>query len=82
MKRWLLALSMSLNQLVNVLTGGSDPDMSVSARAGYARDHGAKLGAGACHLLDWLDRRDGDDPVNGDHCTIALWNFEHPNDLH
>lgn len=72
---WLRAVVMALNQLGNALTGG-DPDMSVSARAGYAREHGAKLGGGVCHVFDWLDPRDGDS-ARGDHCDIAMWNHEH-----
>ena len=74
MKHWLLAVSMGFNQLFNVLTGGN-PDMSVSARAGYARDKGAKLGAGVCHLLDWLDPHDGDGP-EGNHCDVAVQHHE------
>ena len=70
MKHFLLGLSMAFNQLFNAMTGGN-PDMSTSARAGYARDKGAKVGAVACHILDWLDPRDGDSP-KGDHCDIAV----------
>ena len=73
-KRWLGAMAMAFNQLFNTMTGG-DPDMATSARAGYAREHGSKVGAGACHLLDWLDPRDGDSP-KGDHCDIAIRNHE------
>jgi hypothetical protein len=61
---------MAFNQLFNAATGGN-PDMSVSARAGYARDKGAKVGTAVCHVLDWLDPRDGDSP-KGDHCQIAV----------
>lgn len=73
-KRWGVSVLMALNQLGNALTGGN-PDMSMSARAGYAREKGSKGGALACKLLDWLDPRDGDSP-NGDHCEIAIRNFE------
>lgn len=73
MLRWLGALSMAVNQLLNVATGSTNPDLSLSARAGLAREHGSKVGAGACHLLDWLDPHDGDSP-KGDHCTIAVRN--------
>jgi len=69
-KRWLLGLSMALNQLANALLGGN-PDMSVSARAAYAREHGNKVGASVCHVLDWLDPHDGDGP-RGDHCDVAI----------
>ena len=71
---WLLGLSMALNQLANALFGG-DPDMSLSARAGYARAHGAKLGGAVCQLLDWVDPHDGDSP-RGDHCEIAIYHHE------
>ena len=70
MKHFLLGISMALNQLVNAVTGGN-PDMSVSARAGYARDRGAKVGTAVCHVLDWLDPRDANAPA-GDHCFIAV----------
>ena len=70
MKHFLLGLSMAFNQLANAMLGGN-PDMSISARAGYARDHGAKFGAGVCHVLDWLDPHDGDSP-KGNHCDIAI----------
>ena len=70
MKHFLLGISMALNQLVNALLGG-DVDMSVSARAGYARNKGAKVGTAVCHVLDWLDPRDGD-AAEGNHCDIAV----------
>lgn len=68
--RYLLSLSMAFNQLANVVLGGN-PDMSISARAGYARARGAKFGTGVCHVLDWLDWHDGDAP-EGDHCQKAV----------
>lgn len=71
-KRWALAIALASNHLVNALIGG-DPNMTVSARAGYARDKGSKFAAGTCHVLDWLDPRDGDAP-QGDHCDIAREN--------
>ena len=74
MMRWLASVVMALNQLGNALLGGN-PDMTVSARAGYARAKGAKLGAGVCEVLDLLDPRDGDSP-KGDHCDIAVTNHE------
>ena len=70
LKSFFLGLSMAFNQLFNAATGGN-PDMSVSARAGYARDKGAKVGTAVCHILDWLDPHDGDSP-KGDHCDIAI----------
>jgi len=73
-KRWFFGLTLALNQLGNAILGG-DPQMTISARAGFAREKGAKFGAGVCHVLDWLDYRDGDSP-NGDHCQIAIVNYE------
>ena len=72
MKRWLLAVVMALNQLGNAILGG-DPDMSVSARVGYARARGSTFAAGTCHVLDWIDPRDGD-ALRGDHCDVAVDN--------
>lgn len=65
---------MALNQLGNALTGGN-PDMTVSARAGYAREHDSKFASSVCTVLDWVDPRDGDAP-EGDHCDIAVKNHE------
>lgn len=74
MKKWLGAVVMALNQTFNALLGG-DPDMAVSARAGYARARGSRFGSAVCRVLDWLDPRDGDAP-QGDHCDIAIKNHE------
>lgn len=74
LKRWLIGVLMAANQLGNAILGG-DPDMSVSARAGYAREHGSKFAAGVCRVLDWVDPRDGDS-LEGDHCMIAITNHE------
>lgn len=73
--RWLAALCLASNHWGNALLGG-EADMTISARAGYARAKGSKVGAGMCHFLDWTDHRDGDDPVRGDHCDIAVANYE------
>ena len=72
MKRWLLGISMAFNQLFSALLGG-DPDISVSARAGYARAGGSGTGTVVCQILDWLDPHDGD-ALKGDHCDIAIIN--------
>jgi len=72
--KWFRAVIMALNQLGNALMGG-DPDMTVSARAGYAREHDSKGAARVCTFLDWVDPRDGDSP-DGDHCDIAVKNHE------
>lgn len=69
-KHWLLAVSMAANQFVNAVTGG-DPDMSVSARAGFAREHGSKAGTAICRVLEFVDVHPfGND--SGDHCGIAM----------
>lgn len=75
--KWFAAVIMAMNQLGNALLGGN-PDMSVSARVGYAREKGAKLGTGVCHVLDWLDPRDGDS-LQGDHCDIAVRHHDEGN---
>lgn len=72
--RYVMALSMAGNQLVNAASGGSAYE-TVSSRIGHAREHGSKVGAGMCHLFDWIDPRDGDSPC-GDHCTIAERNHD------
>lgn len=71
--RWLHAVVIALNQLGNAVLGGQ-PDMTISARAGIAREHGSGFARGACNVLDWLDPRDGDAP-QGDHCVIAVRNY-------
>lgn len=71
---WLRAVIVTLNHLGNVVLGG-DSDMTISARAGYAREHGSKISMGVCHVLDWIDYHDGDSP-RGDHCDIAVDNHE------
>lgn len=78
MKGYFLSLLMALNQLVNTIAGG-DPDMAVSARAGYARERGSKVGAAICHTLNWFDLRDAQAP-EGDHCTLAMRNYENNKD--
>jgi hypothetical protein len=72
-RHWLVAVAIAGNQLANALMGGS-PHMGPSARAGFAREHGSKGGRIACHLLDWVDPRDGDGP-HGDHCdqSVAIY---------
>ena len=72
--RWISGVVLALNQFGNALLGG-DPQMTISARSGYARAKGAKVGTAVCHVLDWLDYRDADGP-QGDHCAIAIRNYE------
>lgn len=79
--RYLLNLSMALNQLASTILGGN-PHMSTSARASYARERGNKGGAFVCHLLEAIDphlindKRPLEVKIPGDHCKIAQWNFE------
>lgn len=74
MFKWLAvfsAFSVLFSQNVNRIIGG-DPTMTVSARAGYARQNGSVAGRRVCHVLNWIDvRNDGDDP-DGDHCDNAM----------
>lgn len=77
MKKWILAVSMAANQFFNALIGGN-PQMSTSARAGYAREAGSRGGRVACAVLEAIDfhpfRTDVD--RNLDHCQIAVRNYE------
>jgi hypothetical protein len=73
--RWLLAVSMAANQLVNALTGG-DPDMAVSARAAYARERDSKTGRLVCRILEAVDVHPFSDRPGMDHCDIAKANHE------
>jgi hypothetical protein len=68
--KWLGTVMVALNQLGNAVLGGS-PDMAISARTGLAREHGSRMAAGWCHVLDWVDPRDGDGP-RGDHCAMSV----------
>lgn len=62
---WLQVASVVFSQALNVITMGQ-PGMTVSARAGYARDNGSKVGAGLCRVLDVVDLK------SHDHCTNAI----------
>ena len=70
---WIGAIAIAANQLFNAMIGG-DPQMSPSARAGLAREHGSKGGAVACKIMDWIDFKDGDGP-KGDHCEEAVTTY-------
>lgn len=67
--KWLQVASVVFSQSLNFMTGG-DPTMTLSARAAYARQEGSKSAERMCHVLDWVDPRDGD-AHRGDHCDIA-----------
>jgi hypothetical protein len=69
---WIGAVSIAANRLVNALTGG-DPQMSVSARAGLAREHHRRAGVITCKLLGWMDPIDGKD--DRDHCNVAVVHY-------
>lgn len=73
--RYLMALSMAGNQMVNAVTGGS-PYETVSSRAAHARDHGSKVGKTVCAVFGWLDPRDQHSP-QGNHCDIAEKNHDY-----
>lgn len=72
MTRYLLALSLAANQLVNALTGGS-PSETVSSRLGHARLHHSRPAAVGCRVLEFLDVAKHVD--NRDHCDKAIHNY-------
>jgi hypothetical protein len=53
-KDYALNLLISLDQLLNTVTGG-DPDQTVSLRAAQARAKGERWGCVLCKVLDWFD---------------------------
>jgi hypothetical protein len=70
MFHWLQVASVYFSMGLNTLMLG-DPTMTVSARAGYARQEGSKVGRNVCRVLNVIDlKNDGDDP-DGDHCDNA-----------
>ena len=70
MFHWLCVVSTYLSMSLNTLVLG-DPAMTISARAGYARDNGSRIGRNLCRVLNVIDmKNDGDDP-KGDHCDNA-----------
>lgn len=54
MKDYALNILISLDQLLNTVTGG-DPDQTVSLRAALARKRGEKWGCIVCKVLGWFD---------------------------
>lgn len=70
-KRYVIALSIAGNQLVNALSGGS-ADETVSSRMGRAREKGSKPAVVGCRVLEFLDVHRH---VEGkDHCQKAVKN--------
>lgn len=74
--RYLLRILIATNQLSNALLGG-DPQMSMSARAGFAREQHSKLGTFWCATFDLMDHHHLNPryPVDADHCTIAIVDY-------
>ena len=71
LKRYVLALSLAGNQLVNALSGGSASE-TVSSRLGHARLHGSKAARAGCRVLEFLDPHTH---IEGrDHCAKAVKN--------
>lgn len=75
-RQWAVRVLIAANQAANALIGG-DPQMSMSARAGFAREHGSKLGTYWCATFDLFDRHHPNVryPLNADHCTIAVIDY-------
>lgn len=63
MKRYVLNILISLDQLANVLFFFGDPDETISSRAGKAARKGALWGCLLCRLLDKLEK---------DHCNSSI----------
>lgn len=63
------AIGIAGNQLLNALIGGN-PQMSLSARAGFSREAGHRSGRMACRFLNTINP-DGDGPYQ-DHCDMAI----------
>lgn len=76
MKHWLISILIAANQLGNALTGG-DPQMSISARSGFAREHGSRIGKIMCKLEDIPDIHHPNPkyPDHADHCIIAIIDY-------
>lgn len=68
MKRWIAAVAVASNQLLNALSGGS-PDESISSRLGHAREHGSKFARFACAVLEKVNTGH---PQFDDHCLEAM----------
>jgi hypothetical protein len=76
MRHLLLSVAIATNQLINAATGG-DPQMSISARAAFAREHGSKLGKFWCGTFDKFDHHHLSTyyPSDADHCDIAIIDY-------
>jgi len=70
-KRYLIALSIASNQLVNAVTGGSANE-TVSSRLARAREHGSRPAVVGCRVLEFLDVHKHVN--NRDHCAKAAKN--------
>ena len=70
LKRYLLGLTMALNQFANALLGGN-PDEALSSRLGRARENGSKVGQVVCAVIEFIDLHEPL-PDEGDHCDRAM----------
>lgn len=66
--KWIAAVAVAGNQLLNALSGGS-PDESISSRLGHAREHGSKFARAACAVLEKVNTGH---PQYPDHCLEAM----------
>jgi hypothetical protein len=67
-RRYLAALAVAGNQLLNAVTGGS-PNEAMSSRLGHAREHGNKFAKVACAVLEKINTGK---PQAEDHCAEAM----------
>lgn len=69
--KWLKNIGVSLDQLLNTITGG-DPDETISSRAAKARNEGRAWGCWLCGLLDRLDPKHCDNNIEADRGSNAV----------
>ncbi|TAL13929.1 hypothetical protein EPN95_04550 [Patescibacteria group bacterium] len=55
LKRYIMNVLVSLDQMGNAMTGG-DPDETISSRAGKAHKKGKTWGKVMCKFLAWFDK--------------------------
>ncbi len=82
MGHYFLRILIVTNELLNVVLGGN-PQMSMSARAGFARAHGSFMGTFWCDFLERTAARNfvHPRPVDMDHCNTSILKYQARMDL-